>query len=106
MAARAKIGKSEAAISADVANGAVDHVTGGAPVLRDGLHDLADQRPRLVAAAVDDDHVARADQFERLMDGEIVARPRPHGEGDPDQAAAAMKRPQAHRARQALQGCR
>ena len=84
----------------DVADRAVDHIARRAPVFGDVLHDLADQRPRLVAAAIDHDHVARPDQFERLVDRKIVAGPRAHGEGGSDQPAAAMERPQAYRARQ------
>ena len=92
MTARAKQESPDAA-SGDVADRAVDHIARGAPVLGDVLHDLADQRPRFVAA-IDDDHVARPDQFERPVDGKIVARPGAHGEGGAHQPAAAMERPQ------------
>ncbi len=85
-----------------VADGAVDHVAFGAAPLRDCFHDLADQRPAFVAAAVDHDDVARPHQLERLVDGEVVARPRLHGEGDAHQRGALVKGLEAHRARQAL----
>ena len=98
-----KVGRSECR---DVADRAVDHIACSAPVFGDVLHDLADQRPRLVAAAIDHDHVARPDQFERPVDRKIVAGPRAHGERDAYQLAAAMEWPQANGARQAGQGYR
>ena len=93
-----KVGRGE---SRDVADRAVDHIACGAPVFGNVLHDLADQRPRLVAAAIDHDHVTGPDQFQRPVDRKIVAGPCAHGEGCAHQLAAAMERPQTDGARQA-----
>ena len=74
----------------DVADRAVDDIAFGFAPLRDVLHDLADQRAGLVAAAIDHDDVAGADQLERAVDGEIVAGTGADREGRAHQLAAAV----------------
>jgi hypothetical protein len=54
-----------------ISNGTVNHQAGGATTLRDGLHDLAYQGAGHIAAAIDDDDIARPHQFQRLGDGEM-----------------------------------
>ena len=84
---------------AEIADSTVDDEACHTADRRVGGHHLADDRGGEVTAGVDDDDVAGSGHVDRLVDHEIVARPRLYRECWPRQDATAMHRPQPRAAR-------
>ena len=82
----------------EVAYRPVEHEARSTAHPRDRGHDLADEGAAHVGAAIDDDDIARADHFECLVDGAVIARADLHRQRRARHRRAVVKRAQPDRA--------